>query len=81
LMSGSAIGWTNTPSLSWESIFVVFIAFFNESVIKISILVFSQISVSILVFIMLIFYFCLYIYSFRVIVRKIPHCICSIAEK
>lgn len=81
LTSGSAVSWMAKFPMSWKSIFVILIASFNDFVIKISLLVFSQRIMSIVFITLFLMYLLFYILSFRKIVREITFHFSSIAEK
>jgi hypothetical protein len=57
------------------------IAFFNDLVIKVSLMVFSQSVISIVLITLFLLYLVFYILSFRKIIREIATYFCSIAEK
>lgn len=81
LTSRSAVSWMAKFPMSWKSIFVILIASFNDFVIKVSLLVFSQMVMSIVFITLFLMYLLFYILSFRKIVREITFHFSSIAEK
>jgi len=81
LTSRSSISWAAKFSMSWKSSYIIFIAFFNILVFKVSQQVFSRsIFIAVLIALFLV-YLAIYILSFRKIVRELTTYFCSIAEK
>ena len=81
LLTGPSIGWNTGFSMSWKSILVILSAFFNDLVIKISSLIFSNLVFGIILVLLFLIYLYFYILSFRKIVRDIALHIGSIAEE
>jgi len=81
LMPRSTINWTGRFLISWKSVFVILIAFFNDFVIKISLMVLSQTILIIVLITLFLIYLLLYILSYNKIVKEITIYFGSIAER